>query len=424
MRDYIAEIADILSSENGAVIVYSVGGDTINIIRSLNRRYGLLPTAICDKNPAKQGHTYQGLFGLCALSPEEAIHKYPNAQIFVSSLDYKYQIIGELMSFYGVSSDKIINFEPVSKRRSCGYIEKSLICNEFKQFSFCWYQPPELQHIPFNRDYLASIEKYIDLRDRLISHMDNGVFSPCENCQFYCTDWYPVEQKIRWINFGIGGICNLDCHYCNSNARTAHAIDDQAPELDKLIEILRQKNLLGEDYGINIAPGEPTIHPSHDRLFAAMDSYSNVVNTNLVKFSEPLYKLAQEKFSKIVVSLDSGTRQTFKTVKGRDHFDRVCENLKKFARAGDGIVVLKYVFIPGLNDIEEDVDAFTDICIQAGIAIGNISYDYNAPIPIPQKTSNAMRRLKANLDQAGIIATSNIVYSASSYVSALQGALG
>jgi molybdenum cofactor biosynthesis enzyme MoaA len=232
-------------------------------------------------------------------------------------------------------------------------------------------------------------------------------------------DYYPIERKIRWINYGIVGVCNFDCVYCNSNARRARSIDALAPKLGAVVDYLGRENLLAEDYGINIAPGEPTIHPDRREIFECLQCYSNVINTNLCVFSDQLYEITSKRFAKLVVSIDSGTPETFESVKGVRCLDKVCENLKRYNDAGFGVTVLKYVFIPHVNDRERDVDAFAEICDRTGCLIGNISYDYASPLPIPEKTAGAMRRLRKNLDDLGILCTSNIVYSASDYVKSL-----
>lgn len=415
MRDYVNEIADKLK-RGEKVIIFSVGGDTLNILRSLKQRFDLLPSALCDNDKNKQGHTFRGLYDIYISSPSDAIGKYVDAYWFISTLDYKFQIIGELIDTYGVNPIKILNYEPVIKRVSCPYLEKSLVCDEFRRYSFCWYQPVGLKPVPFNGSYEESLSVFSELRDKTIDFY-NG---ECGECCFYCTDYYPAERKIRWINYGVGGVCNFDCIYCASNARTAKNIDRDIPRLDKIIDNLKNNNLIAEDYGINIAPGEPTVHPEKESLFGSMDCYSNVVNTNLAVYNEQLYRMMEEKFTKLVVSIDSGTRETFRKVKGRDFFEKVCENLKRYSNAGCGVIVLKYVFIPNVNDNDADVDGFAQICFETGCLIGNISYDYGAPLPIPEKTVAAIKRLKNNLRQTGILCTSNIVYSSSEYVKELK----
>ena len=62
------------------------------------------------------------------------------------------------------------------------------------------------------------------------------------------------------------------------------------------------------------------------------------------------------------VSIDAGTRETFHKIKGVDGFERVCENLQEYHKAG--CVTLKYIFLPGINDKKEDIDGFVDLCIE------------------------------------------------------------
>lgn len=416
MRDYIKEITDLLK-RGEKVILYSVGGDTLNILRALKLKYEVLPTALCDKDERKQNRTFVGLYDMEPISPKTAVEKYPGAYWFISTLEYKYQVIGELIDVYGVSDNHIINYESVIKKKSCAYLEKSLVCDEYRQFSYCWYQTPQLPAVPYNNSYEKAFERFVELRDKTIDYYNNE----CGSCCFLKEDYYPVERKVRWINYGVGGVCNFDCMYCKSNARTAKGIDEGVPRLPKIIEHLKENNLLAEDYGINIAPGEPTVHPERTALFEVMkDCYSSVVNTNLSVFNEELYKLSADNFTKLVVSIDSGTRETFKKVKGKDYFDKICNNLKQYNAAGNGVTVLKYVFIPNVNDSDEDVDGFAKVCLETGCLIGNISYDYGSPLPIPQKTVRAMKRLREKLNELNLLCTSNIIYSASDYVQELK----
>lgn len=415
MRDYVKEIVDILKIDK-KVILFSVGGDTLNILRAMQQRFDVIPTAICDNDLNKQERTFNGLYGMKVVSPMTAFSCYPDAYWFVSTLDYKYEIIGELLYKYNIDKAKIINYEPVVKKISCAYLEKSIVCDEYRRFSYCWYQPETLKPISYNGDYLSALDKFYKLRNKTIEHYNNE----CGNCHLYCEKYYPEQRKIRWINYGIGGVCNFDCIYCHSNARNAKGIDYNAAKLPELIENLKKMDMLADDYGINVAPGESTVHPERDNIFNSLDCYSNVVNTNLSVFNEQLYDLMANRFTKIVVSIDSGTRETFKKVKGVDLFDKVCDNLKKFSHAGIGIIVLKYVFIPGVNDNYDDIRGFVDVCENTGCLIGNISYDYNSPLPIPEKTLNAMKEMKKIFLDRNILCTSNIVYSSSDYIDELK----
>lgn len=415
MNDYLKIISDLLTA-NEKVIVFSVGGDTLNILRGLQIKYNILPTAVCDNDPDKQSKTYNGLFGLTVVSPKEANEKYPGAFWFVSSLQYKFQIIGQLVNDFEIRPEKIINYEPVIKKKSCLYFEQSLVCDEFKRLCFCCFPQGADTYVYYNGSYNESLGDFIKLRDRLIDDYKNE----CGECGFYKEDYYPAERKIRWINYSAGGICNFKCIYCSTKAKNAENSDENVPSFPEVIRYFRDNDILSDEFGTNIAPGEPTVHPERNEIFDTMDFRSNIVNTNLFVFNDKLYDLMKNKFTKLVVSIDCGTKETFIKVKGRDCFDKVCEHLKKYADAGIGIIMLKYVFVPGANDSFEDVDGFVDIMLKTGCLIANISYDYGSPLPIPEKTAAAMRRLRTRLAENRILCTQNVIYAPSDYVNELK----
>lgn len=100
MTDYIAQVAELL--RNGKdVIFYTVGTDTFLCIRELKARFGLLPTAVCDGDPQKQGRSWRGLEGLPVCSPDKAIAQYPETRWYIPTLNYRYQIIGYLTEKWG-----------------------------------------------------------------------------------------------------------------------------------------------------------------------------------------------------------------------------------------------------------------------------------------------------------------------------------
>ena len=104
MTDYVKILAEYLL-KGTPVVLYTVGSDTFSVIRSLKYRFGILPTAVCDGDVKKHGRKYLGLSGVPVLSPDEAIDNYPDAQFFISSIDHRFQIIGELISranYYGI----------------------------------------------------------------------------------------------------------------------------------------------------------------------------------------------------------------------------------------------------------------------------------------------------------------------------------
>ena len=102
-------------------------------------------------------------------------------------------------------------------------------------------------------------------------------------------------------------------------------------------------------------------------------------HTNGIVYSEKAaMTVSNNKASIINVSLDSGTRETYKKIKRVDMFDRVVANLCKYADAGCGIH-LKYILLSGYNDNIDEVNAFINIAADIGVRKVILSwnqYDY------------------------------------------------
>ena len=136
MKDYIEEVGDVLQN-GGDVIFYTVGSGTFENIRELKQKFNLLPTAVCDGDIGKQGRTYKGLEGLLVISPQAALRDYPNGRFFITSLDYRFEIIGYLTVQCGIEPERIINYVPVEKVKTCSFLQKALIYDRTGDMRFC-----------------------------------------------------------------------------------------------------------------------------------------------------------------------------------------------------------------------------------------------------------------------------------------------
>lgn len=89
-----------------------------------------------------------------------------------------------------------------------------------------------------------------------------------------------------------------------------------------------------------------------------------VFYTNCMKYDEAVARnLHDNPDSAINFSIDAGTPQTWKRIKGRDNFETAMENLVRYrtksARAGQ--ITMKYIVLPGINDIYEDYVSLMEI---------------------------------------------------------------
>ena len=401
MIDYIRIISEKIKKKI-PVILYTAGADTFSVIRALKSGYDLLPTAVCDGDPEKQGRTYRGLEGLVVISPKDAITSYSNANFFISSINFRLEIIGYLI-LNSIPAARIINYEPVVNRISCTYLERHIIIRD-NMIQYCCIKESPSVVIKDNYDY---IDEFISLRDRLIKD-SNGeeMNNTCKSCGNLREGWYSVNPKINEVNYFIGGVCNFKCIYCKTNTSNGKFQKERFIGLDKYISELQDRDMISDYFSIDFATnGEPTIHPRRKELYGSLNAHIVNVITNAYILDSDLLVLMNNKSIRLLVSIDAGTRKTYAKIKGVDCFEKVCKNLKQYADTNYGVILLKYIFIPGVNDKEEDIDGFTQLCVESGSMLGIVSYDLNAGLPIPKNTIIMMRRLKDNLSQKGILCT-------------------
>ena len=402
MVDYVKIIADKINT-GIPVALYTVGGDTFSVVRALKRRYGVKPVAVCDRDTAKQGRAYRGLDEIPVMSFEDTNSSYPNAEYFISSMDYRYDIMGELVHGGDLPPERIINWEPVEKRISCKFWEKLVCAKHDGTLSYCWeVGSPQ---IPIIDGIDSAVSEVISLRDDLISGA-KGLNELCDKCGYVTPSWYPISKKSWWINYFGQGKCNYKCKYCSSPVHETVNTDagDDSPPLKDVIDALSKAGMLSDFYSIILSTsGEPSLHPQRKSFYDAFDGYSLVVNTNGSVYDEDLFSLMQTKMVRLIVSIDAGHRETFKTIKGVDCIYKVIENMCKYQQSAIGMVVPKYVVTPGINDDETNIDAFCEICRELNVPYAIAAYDMFSARPIPDRSTDMLMRLESNLENMGIL---------------------
>ena len=417
MIDYIEQIASFLA-EGSEVVFYTVGSGTFINIRELKNRFGLLPKAVCDKDKKKQGRTYKGLEGLTVISPEEALLMFPNGKFFIPSLDYRYQIIGYLTEECGVSSDRIINYIPVEKIRSCSFLQKALIYDQSGDMRFCWRNP--CPSIKSENNSLNSIE-LLKLRNKLIDEIKNGKtpsHRACMNCPQICEGFYPKEPLSWSVNYFCQSICNYKCSYCTLSHGNGIKPEKDAGRhtLGEVINSYKNERLLNNDYSVILSTaGEPLLHPKKKEFYEAFDGAELVINTNGSIYDEELVKLMNYNKVLLVVSLDAGTNKTYKTIKGVGSLENVKRNLTEYSKTSIGIVSLKYLFVPGVNDNIEDIEGFVKFVEDVNAMFCIIALDYFSMDNVTEQTKNMIKYMSSRLSEKNILCVPYTAWETTEY---------
>ncbi|GHV53401.1 hypothetical protein FACS1894216_11320 [Synergistales bacterium] len=381
MRDYIKEAAELLKSGK-PVVVYGASGEGAVTVSRLIKQLGVAPTCVCDSDP-KKWHTR--FLGIDVLPLDEVP---TDTYIYISSREYLFQIIGQLTEERGVSSERILNYEPVTRRKSCIFLECKFK-TMFNEFYFCnsdWGKRKS-PFVAFDGDCESTLRKWVALRDQLIGNIADGVPTSCDGCSWLRDDWFPTERRIRMINWSTGGICNFNCSYCW--ARTLYRDRDglkmkQEIYAKPLHEAAERFGLLASAVTTEYGAGELALNPERGDFMKILKSGWGYCSANTASncsvYYEELAEACRDGKAYIITSVDSGTRETFKKIKGVDSFGKVRDNIKRYNDfAGYSTVQMKYIFLPGVNDNKADIEGFIELCQYTGTTTLVLAHDNALP---------------------------------------------
>jgi wyosine [tRNA(Phe)-imidazoG37] synthetase (radical SAM superfamily) len=415
MIDFI-NIAAKKLTEGKSVIFCSVGSYTFSAVKELQVRFGLKPTAVSDRNTKLSGRSFNGLNGVEVAALEVLGEKYPDCFFYIPSIDYKYSIIGQLVNDLNVSPDRIINYEEVEYVNSCSILEKQIVYDRDDRLTYCWDEPK--LRFPYDVAKIADVRN--NIQSALENNTDSEISTYCKKCKKPKKAYYPKDRKAWTINFFSENQCNLECNYCTV-LRNNPIKNHSDRKLSQIIEETKRIGLVSDDYLLILSTGgEPLLDKRLGEYLDAFDGQAMTVNTNGTIFNDRLFELMNRKIIHLVISLDSGTPQTFKQIKGKDLFEKVKTNIIKYSAAKIGLVVLKYVIVPGMNDKAQDIDGFIDLAMQANISIILLALDYFSIEKIDDNTIAAVSHLKKRCFENGIFVSGYDSAESAEYTEKIQ----
>ena len=274
----------------------------------------------------------------------------------------------------------------------CCHILKHGLCFFDKLLTSCCFSPNDqivggLPPIIFN-NYKGELLSSDFLFERIHNYDDIYKKGKCIKSCFNC---YHLEEKewdeddyIDYITITHFSSCQANCIYCTNNLEHSKRTNGNY----KILPVLRDfknKGIIRNGVELHIGGGEFTIYDECDELIEefALSNYAKVyIPTNAIHFSEKLQEaLCVGGVKSIIVSLDSGCRQTYKKIKRIDAFDKVIDNLSKYSNNGKskGAICLKYIVIPSVNDNYSEFKKFLKIAktVNANVIIIDVDAKYS-----------------------------------------------
>ncbi len=194
----------------------------------------------------------------------------------------------------------------------------------------------------------------------------------CIGCENLRKDNWSDEHIINRITLCHWRHCNSRCTYCYTEPQKAFNNAWKPYNILPVIQDMIAQGVLARNPSIDFGGGEPTILKEFEELVALLINHgaSLHVNSNGIKFS-PIIKesLSQNKI-RVTVSVDSGTKEVFQKIKQVNVFERVWENLRRYAEADSAEpaqINTKFIIVPGVNDTESEINNWLDLTKRAGI---------------------------------------------------------
>lgn len=202
--------------------------------------------------------------------------------------------------------------------------------------------------------------EYLQKEGDEIKNIKKEELDGCKNCANFQKHNYKARSSSKFVNLSMyPAPCQCNCIYCTVDKKWENTpkVKQAYEKMFEVLELADKKGLISPDAVWQISSGEITIHPYKERILSMVEDKQAIFYTNAFIYDDGIAKnLAKNKNSKINLSVDAGTSQTWARVKGVDNFNEVVDNLIAYRKAsvGPGQIDLKYIVLPGINDSEED----------------------------------------------------------------------
>ncbi len=289
------------------------------------------------------------------------------------------------------------------KYKSCRLLEHGIY----------FYVDPGTQHLIAghccNTDHLHFNDRlymYFDLKNekldwnyifsekrKLRENAKKGIYPcQCDGCfELIERDW-DDEDYINHLTAGHIMKCNSRCIYCPTGRIPEWHNKEQDIDIKPVIAELTQKNLLKYNGSLRFVGGEPTLIKEFDWL-VDLFSENNVpeiyVPTSGIRFSESLCKAIEKvESAAIVISVDSGTKETFEKIKGTKFYNVVWDNLQKYlAHAREkNFVIPKFILFTNYNDTSFEIESWLKKCSETGVV--EVQFDSEHSVSSSEECEN------------------------------------
>lgn len=363
-----------------ANIIYYGAGENASINFDKFIKKTSEPSCFVDADTCKHYTEFnQGKYIILPLNI--AINKYPDYELWLTPTLDKLSSITKYLLDLGIPKEKIKYFQDVEYRYGCAHLGKLLVVHTDGIRPCCNVKGKFIKYdekILTEQSLPRYILKYNQWLDDTLNRLRVGKPTDCDGCSELLLEMWPKKPKIEWLNAGArfaDTLCNCRCVYClqrdtafsNKSIQLLNAYD-----IHRILYDIYGNAIIGTD----LVDGEITVISYRDKLLDLIISngWNASIATNAIVYNEKIAKIMQRPRSRLSVSLDCGTVETYKRIKGVNAFNKVVNNLNKYALR-NAKIDLKYILLPGFNDNLKDVAGFVEIAKKINVFRVTISND-------------------------------------------------
>lgn len=377
---------------------------------SVEMMHNLLREDGCVKGYCIEDEKYdtQNFNGLDVYPISEIKKGNDDFKIYITTPDeYLNDVMTGLINNNIFTNDQIIN-EFKEKYVSCEYLEQGMImCSQgvlhcCGKISEDFVDTDRMKYGElFENDPDQFIQKFIDEKKQIIAGNRAGEVTKCTGCSYMKEGYWFKDKKIRYIDFSFDNTCNFRCIYCFTVRHDDYQFVTDIDEVDMIKKVLDSKHVDIQKQLI-YSSGEIAIQPNVEKILDLLDKFDLSVFTNASLYNKHIHDIIKRDNCSMVISVDSGTRETFKKVKGVDLFHVVWKNIGKYAE-DNGNVILKYILMEDNYD-NQNLDGFIELCKEHGIKHIRISRNWHYDgDKIERGVLEASMRLMRRAKKAGLI---------------------
>jgi molybdenum cofactor biosynthesis enzyme MoaA len=280
-------------------------------------------------------------------------------------------------------------------KKYCKYLANGINFH-ISGLSFCnklwWNYNPYTQYGP------NALEYFLQKREETLANLDKGcVPEHCQNCMYMQEiNEDEFSDKIKYIEIYHWNQCNCACFYCSNRETTKLKItkwrhQQGVIKVMPMLKELQNRNMFDKDMRISLVGGEPTLLNEFTDIlkFTIKHQYSIDILSNGILYEKYIPKtLMSTPESYITISLDCGSRELFKKIKGVDKFNDVVKNIKRYvkeSKEAGSRVMAKYIILQGVNDNKEEIDKWIETCVDAGVTNYFPSIEFCHSVKEPEK---------------------------------------